>query len=143
LVIAFRVPDDVIGVVFKVREETGVVNDVFGDVDISKEGEVPQPNETNDRITIKSMIAMLVKIPFLFAGASFITITPFESSIHFSLVTFGGYHHVINADFANDPYKRLKVQLLFADSSLTNRPFVFASNYLSAKIFAKVFSIKN
>jgi hypothetical protein len=83
LVIVFRVPDDVTGVVFKVREDTRVVNDVFGDVDISKEGEVPQPNETNDSITIKSMTAMIfVKIPFLFTGLSFITITPFEASIH-------------------------------------------------------------
>jgi hypothetical protein len=74
----------VTGIVFNVREDTGVVKDVFGEVDISKEGEVPQLKEKNDSITIKSMTAMiLVKIPFLFTGASFITITPFESSTHF------------------------------------------------------------
>jgi hypothetical protein len=130
LVIAFRAPDDVTSVVFNVREDTGVVNDVFGEVDITKEGEVPQLKEKNDSIIIKSMTAvMLLKIPFLFTGASFITIASFESNTHFNLIKFGGYHHVINADFADDPYKRLKVQLLFA--------------ILSAKIFAKVLYIKH
>jgi hypothetical protein len=84
LVIAFTALDDVTGVVFNVREDTGVVKDVFGEVDITKEGEVSQLKEKNDNITIKNIAAMiLVKIPFLFIGSSFITITPFESSTDF------------------------------------------------------------
>ena len=72
------------GIVFNVREDTGVVKDVFGEVDITKEGEVPQLKEKNDNITIKNIAAMiLVKIPFLFIGSSFITITPFESRTDF------------------------------------------------------------